>query len=97
MSFNDIMERSGLDPNGAYTSFFIAVDELNFDGLAALDVFKACCESKSAPLDNSSRSFNLVMFAFVVCLRANEPAFSGVLLTDQATRLQERGRSVIVQ
>ena len=95
MSFDDIMRRSGLDPNGAYTSFFMAVDELNFDGLAALDVFKACCESKSAPLDNSSRSFNLVMFAFVVCLRAHDPRFKSVLLSDPATRLQEKSRVVV--
>ena len=95
MTFDKIMERSGLDPNGAYTSFFMAVDELNFDDLAALDVFKACLESKSAPLDNSSRTFNLAMFAFAVSLRAHDPSFKGVLLSDPATRLQAKSRVVV--
>ena len=91
LSFDEIMERSGLEPAGSCTVLLMELDDLNLEGLIGQDIVDAVMEAVRQPTDVFEyRVLNMLYFAGLVWERLLQSDKKQVATTDPADRLQRR-------
>jgi len=98
MSFDDIMRRSGLDPNDPDTFWLIALDDLNLEGLLGRDLIEPASElaGPTPKINVRPHYMNVIAYVVEVQIRANHPDFRHVTEGCPATRLQRSTRDRVV-
>lgn len=91
MSFDRLMERSGLDPDGPHTVLLMDFDDLNFEHVIGLDLIDVVVEAgKVEPDVFEHRKLNLLYFTGLLLMRLREPGMDQVRTMDFMTRLQRK-------
>ena len=98
MSFDDIMKRSGLDPNDPDAFWLIALDDLNLEGLLARDLIEPVSElaGPTPRVNVSPRYMNVINYVVELQIRANHPDFKHITHGHPARYLQKDTRDRVV-
>ena len=91
MSFDRLMQHSGLDPDGPHTVLLMDFDDLNFERIIGLDLIDVVVEAgKVQPDVFEHRKLNLLYFTGLLLMRLQEPGMGDLKGMDPVTRLQRK-------
>ena len=97
MSFDNILECNGLDPNDPKTVLMMSLDDMTFEGLTLQDVVDAVDELQNAnPKDIDPRIFNMAYFVSLILKRGRELGWVELDRTESASCLHRERDSRMI-